>query len=251
MISPCCVECGGPLPLPYKPRRKYCSPLCASRFATRAWKAKHPNYSTNRDRANREHRRAQKRALYAKDPAGNCAKVKAWQAKNKETIKAYKERNKERIRDQARARYAADPVGTRAGVRRSRQKRLAYYRLKEAEARAKNRDKLRLASRRYHQAHPHWKRSSEAKRRALKKGVNPIDCSRVKRFYRAVSLAADAVCRWCSQPVPRTVRHVDHIIPLSRGGRHVIENLCCSCFSCNVNKRSKTPEEWLPIAVIY
>lgn len=36
----------------------------------------------------------------------------------------------------------------------------------------------------------------------------------------------------------------DHIFPLSRGGSGDMENLACSCKSCNRSKRDMTVEEW-------
>jgi 5-methylcytosine-specific restriction endonuclease McrA len=36
---------------------------------------------------------------------------------------------------------------------------------------------------------------------------------------------------------------IDHILPRSRGGRTVAENLCAACFPCNQRKGNRTPEE--------
>jgi len=38
--------------------------------------------------------------------------------------------------------------------------------------------------------------------------------------------------------------HIDHIIPISRGGKTELNNLVVACGSCNENKRAKTPKEW-------
>ncbi len=51
-------------------------------------------------------------------------------------------------------------------------------------------------------------------------------------------------CRWCSKRVSKY--HVDHVIPLSRGGRHILSNLAITCPSCNMSKSNKMPWEWRP-----
>jgi 5-methylcytosine-specific restriction endonuclease McrA len=38
--------------------------------------------------------------------------------------------------------------------------------------------------------------------------------------------------------------HVDHIIPVSRGGQHAVGNLQMLCASCNLSKNNKTMIEW-------
>lgn len=48
-------------------------------------------------------------------------------------------------------------------------------------------------------------------------------------------------CWWCSRKLTRS--HIDHRIPLSRGGEHTIANIVMSCSQCNVRKNSKMPWE--------
>jgi len=40
---------------------------------------------------------------------------------------------------------------------------------------------------------------------------------------------------------------VDHITPITKGGRHVIENLTRACLSCNTSKGAKALEEWFAV----
>lgn len=49
-------------------------------------------------------------------------------------------------------------------------------------------------------------------------------------------------CAYCSEPGGSG--QFDHVIPLSRGGPHVIENLVACCSRCNSLKARQTPEEW-------
>lgn len=48
-------------------------------------------------------------------------------------------------------------------------------------------------------------------------------------------------CLYCGRSdIPLTV---DHVLPLSRGGEDVWENLVCACVKCNNKKGDRTPEE--------
>lgn len=69
-------------------------------------------------------------------------------------------------------------------------------------------------------------------------------------FYAHVRNASAIRCYWCRTSVPRSKRHVDHIIPLARGGPHALANLCCACQSCNSRKGAKMPHEFTPQAEI-
>lgn len=48
-------------------------------------------------------------------------------------------------------------------------------------------------------------------------------------------------CTYCSSAENLTI---DHIVPLSRGGEHTIENLTTACWTCNCSKGAKLLEEW-------
>jgi 5-methylcytosine-specific restriction endonuclease McrA len=46
--------------------------------------------------------------------------------------------------------------------------------------------------------------------------------------------------------------HVDHVVPLSRGGSDGPENIVISCPRCNCSKSSKLPEEWnRPVVAVW
>jgi len=50
-------------------------------------------------------------------------------------------------------------------------------------------------------------------------------------------------CYWCDVLVG-DIYHVDHVIPLSRGGSDGRENIVISCPFCNVSRGDKLPSEW-------
>lgn len=50
-------------------------------------------------------------------------------------------------------------------------------------------------------------------------------------------------CYYCHEPLDKY--HVDHIVPLSRGGSNGPGNLVIACPTCNVKKGSKMLHEWI------
>ena len=63
-----------------------------------------------------------------------------------------------------------------------------------------------------------------------------------RKITRKAVLARDAwTCQYCGTRKPGLT--VDHIIPRSRGGKSVWENIVASCASCNRRKGSHLPRE--------
>ncbi len=64
------------------------------------------------------------------------------------------------------------------------------------------------------------------------------------RFSRHNIYARDRnTCQYCGKQFPRSELNLDHVIPRSRGGMAVWENVVCSCLKCNRRKGGRTPEE--------
>ena len=51
-------------------------------------------------------------------------------------------------------------------------------------------------------------------------------------------------CYWCAVDCADHY-HVDHVMPLSKGGRHEAYNLVVACQPCNQRKSAKHPLQWL------
>jgi 5-methylcytosine-specific restriction endonuclease McrA len=65
-------------------------------------------------------------------------------------------------------------------------------------------------------------------------------------FRRRTALSRRAVfacdgykCQYCGRPADS----IDHVVPRSRGGEHVWENVAAACRTCNLHKRDRTPKE--------
>jgi len=52
------------------------------------------------------------------------------------------------------------------------------------------------------------------------------------------------VCYYCQQPVPPKELTMDHIVPISRGGRTTKGNVVPACKECNNKKKQLLPMEW-------
>lgn len=80
----------------------------------------------------------------------------------------------------------------------------------------------------------------ERNRRALKRGGKGTHTySDIKRQYQAQK----GKCYYCKCNVGDNY-HVDHVVPLSRGGSNGPENLVIACLTCNQAKYNKLPHEW-------
>lgn len=63
-------------------------------------------------------------------------------------------------------------------------------------------------------------------------------------FYREVREASEVSCSYCGTLIDGALAEVDHVIPISRGGRHQRANLTAACHQCNRSKRALTGEEF-------
>lgn len=84
------------------------------------------------------------------------------------------------------------------------------------------------------------KREYDARRRARKAGAEgEYTMADVRRAYKAQR----GKCWWCGEECGESY-HVDHLVPLSRGGSNSSDNLVISCPACNCSKNDKLPYEW-------
>lgn len=64
------------------------------------------------------------------------------------------------------------------------------------------------------------------------------------KFSKVNVAARDGFCcQYCGTKLPLSKLNYDHVMPRSRGGKTVWENVVISCYPCNNRKENRTPEE--------
>lgn len=166
------------------------------------------------------------------------------------------ENAKERQREYDRARYRANPELAKRRVRERREQRkrqgllvdpLTPERAERNRARANqwyhsNKQRAAEAARSYRQT-PRGRaihQASNALRRARVRGAEG-HCSTEQLQARVDYYGG--MCSYC-QSAP--FEHIDHAIPVARGGSNWPSNLRPSCGDCNLRKWTKTAMEFLP-----
>ncbi len=52
------------------------------------------------------------------------------------------------------------------------------------------------------------------------------------------------VCYYCGDPTPPKELTMDHIVPITRGGKSIKGNVVTACKECNNKKKYLLPMEW-------
>jgi len=106
-----------------------------------------------------------------------------------------------------------------------------------------NRDRSHEAGKRYRETHLPENAAKSAARRAMLMGATAGNLMEIKEIYRQSKEDLVIRCYLCGELIPIGHRHVDHKVPLSRGGAHRPSNLAIACDTCNISKGAKTLEE--------
>lgn len=164
------------------------------------------------------------RKYYADNPDKFAAYAKKWRLENVEykaqRDKEYAQKHPERVRA-AKAKYKkihADRV-----------------RKMNAEYSAANKEFLSQKNREWRKKNPEKHNAKEARRRAQRRGNGVFVI-----LDRELRQLMQRPCFYCG----KESQHMDHVIPISRGGRHSIGNLVPSCAKCNLSKNDKFLVEW-------
>lgn len=123
----------------------------------------------------------------------------------------------------------------------------AAHKKEAAKYQAAYRARHRAESANYVKEHSAEYAAREGIRRALKAGTligaTAAQLAEIKEIYRRAKDDGTVRCYLCGEVIPLGKRHVDHVVPLARGGKHRPSNLAVACAACNLRKNAKLPEE--------
>lgn len=110
-----------------------------------------------------------------------------------------------------------------------REARLASRRARNAADQARNPERRA-------EIHRKAGRARSAAYRLARQDVTQAELAEADRLKSAWKLCADWRCHYCQRPAKPKDRTVDHVVPVSRGGKHRPDNLRPACRSCNSRK---------------
>lgn len=169
------------------------------------------------------------RKRYAENPDHFRKKRKRYYHENRELelerYRKWREENPEKSRQSVQSWFDRNPDYKREYAKRYRKQ---------------NREYLNEYRRQWAREHPLRERAKWARRWAQRKNAKGIHTG---DDIRAMLTAQEYTCGYCDCDISDEY-HIDHIRPLSRGGRNDPPNLLATCPSCNMSKGDKTLEEW-------
>jgi 5-methylcytosine-specific restriction endonuclease McrA len=166
------------------------------------------------------------RAGHYKRKEANNRRSTEWQKANPEKAQkasnAWRNRNREELRASQRQKYWENPEQSRA------QRRAEYW---------KDPEKSRALARAWGKANPEKiaqnNRNTRAQRKLAAGKHTQTDIDAIFALQRGR-------CAYCRRSI-RNGYHVDHIVPLSKGGSNSRRNLQLTCAACNMSKKDRDP----------
>lgn len=156
--------------------------------------------------------------------------------------KRWAENNPDRMKEKTAKWRAANPDAWKASNKASKQRHQAEYSAKQREKYSEDPKPFREAWARYYESSKpyHLARAADAGRvrRARKKGASGTHTG---DDAKSLLISQGYRCAYCRADLRKKKRHLDHIMPLARGGSDDRNNLQWTCAPCNLSKGAKDP----------
>lgn len=165
-----------------------------------------------------------------------------WKRRNPELVKTAHKRWVSLNREH-RKRYL-DAYNAKRKESQKEYDRLRYLKPENQAKRERLKSCQKEYNRKWLKAHPEQGRLNHARRKARKLSGGIGNTKLITKWIRSWQSLIRVQCYWCRKRFSPKCCHVDHIVPLNKGGQHAIQNLCISCSGCNMKKHDKTLSIW-------
>ena len=163
----------------------------------------------------------------------------------------YKLKNKEKVTIAHKKYYLENKKEKKEYAEKNKEK----IATRQKKYREDNKESIRESMRKYHLENKEY--LLQKKKEYLKTPIGKA-CHKNKEYNRRtikkdgdvkteqlLKLQQNAkVCYWCGVNLKNIKVHIDHYVPLSKGGQHTMSNLVVSCSICNQKKHAKDPREF-------
>lgn len=167
-----------------------------------------------------------------------------WRSKNQAWIKSWKQSNPEKIKEYSDIHYRKNKVSVLSRSKDVYRKNRASVLVRCKAYQAIHREKIKAYVKLWWKSNRPKKHCYAQKRRALEIGSQVGNPKAILEWENKWRSRKEVMCYWCLGGFKPIKCHADHIVALTIGGSHSIDNLCISCQQCNNRKRSKTVKAW-------
>jgi 5-methylcytosine-specific restriction endonuclease McrA len=172
----------------------------------------------------------------------HVSKTTAWRRSNPEKYAAQKERYRERQNKADAEYYARNRERIIARQMEYSKKYPAQIREKQKNWRLKNLDSVRSYLSNWREKNQELCQSYHQIRRGRILGNGGKPSVGISKKLRSLQKGK---CACCKTELKKTKEHLDHIVPLARGGTSNDENLQLLCAKCNLEKKARCPIEFM------
>lgn len=182
-----------------------------------------------------------------------------WRAANKERVsqlnREYFKANKARLNEYKKRQWQQNPE-LRERVKQYKHEWYMSHREQLSEKHRKyhekNREKILTYLREYHHSRyyndPEERQRQYIKNQTRRAQIKSSDGTFTFKELNELFEEQEGFCFYCGALLYSSFDkevHIEHKIPISRGGSNNIENIALSCAACNLTKGAKTHEEFL------
>ena len=178
---------------------------------------------------------------YQKNRERHLSNGRAWARKNPEKVRKISRRyyklHPERFQARRKRYWQENLEKNRAACRKWRAENLEYSRAKVREWNRQHLPRVAAKLRTWRKKNPERAKAIDDRKRA--KRAKALGTATFEQIKARIDFYGNR-CAYCGGPY----EHVDHVIPLARGGSNWPANLRPACARCNQSKNAKKLSEW-------